>query len=367
VQGIELKPALERLYGRVPSQFEIIKLKGDASTRSYYRLRIVDGRADGLAHRPSSLIVMHLPQDYLRSDEIVNGPTPTELPFVNVHRFLEKRGIPVPKMLAEDVSRRLLLLEDLGDETLRERLQARDPQSWPFIYRQAIELLLQIHSSCCSPEPGCIAFERKFDGELLRLELDHFRQWGLEALFGPLQERDRIELEASFSYITDTIEGLPSGFVHRDFQSRNLMYAPRTSSDSLVVIDFQDALTGPRPYDLASLLCDSYVDLDPALQESLIAYYLSLAGLSSLESERFRRGFWFVVLQRKLKDAGRFIYIDRVRSNPAFLRSYPASLRYVARALEKVDGLDNLRKLLQRLIPGFPGLVSEPAAMRRSR
>lgn len=364
MQRIELEPSLKRIYGRPPSRFDVIKLKGDASTRSYYRLRIPGERADGLAYQPSSLIVMHLPSDYLRSDEIVNGPTPTELPFINVHRFLEKRGVPVPRLLAEDISRRLLFLEDLGDETLGGRLQARDPHTWPLIYQQAIQLLLHLHSACGGPEPGCIAFERTFDAELLHLELDHFRQWGLEALFGPLKERDRVELEASFSYITGEIGAMPSGFVHRDFQSRNLMYAPRETENSLVLIDFQDALIGPRPYDLASLLCDSYVDLDPALQDSLIAYYLSSAGLSSLESERFYRGFWLVVLQRKLKDAGRFVYIDRVRSNPAFLRSYPASMRYVARALEKVDGLESLNELLQRLIPGFPGEVSEPSAMR---
>ena len=31
----------------------------------------------------------------------------------------------------------------------------------------------------------------------------------------------------------------------------------------LVVIDFQDALQGPRQYDLVALLRDSYVELEP--------------------------------------------------------------------------------------------------------
>jgi N-acetylmuramate 1-kinase len=360
---MELEPALQRLYGSVPAQRELIKLKGDASTRTYYRLRVEPIKG---CSAPLSVIVMYLPEDYLRSDEIVSGPAPTELPFLSVQRLLKSRGVPVPEVLVDDCARRVLLLEDLGDETMRGRLDTLSGADWPVVYRQAIDLLARLHSTCREIEPGCIAFERQFDRDLLYKELDHFRQWGLEAVYGTLGSSDSAVLDESFQYLINAIDAVPKGFVHRDFQSRNLMYAPRGASESLVVIDFQDALIGPTPYDLASLLCDSYVDLDPAFQEELVAYYSGAAELDPRLRKAFFLGFWLVVLQRKLKDAGRFVFIDRVRGNSGFLSSYPPSLRYVGRALEKVEGLGRLRELFQRLIPGYPDQVPEPDPLRKT-
>ena len=43
----------------------------------------------------------------------------------------------------------------------------------------------------------------------------------------------------------------------------------------LVVIDFQDALQGPRQYDLVALLRDSYVELDRAFVERMLDRYLA--------------------------------------------------------------------------------------------
>ena len=45
---------------------------------------------------------------------------------------------------------------------------------------------------------------------------------------------------------------------------------------------------------------------------------------------RFERLFDLQTVQRKLKDAGRFVFIDRVKKNPSFLVHIPNSLDYVA-------------------------------------
>ena len=156
--------------------------------------------------------------------------------------------------------------------------------------------------------------------------------------------------------IVTEIEAMPFGFTHRDYQSKNLMVRP---SGDLTLIDFQDALLGPRVYDLVALLCDSYVDLDQGLQEAMIARY---AALRRIELTDLRKEFWWVALHRKLKDAGRFIYIDRVRKNPDFLQWFPQSLVYVGRALAETPGLTDLTGVLQRTIAGFPDSVSQPAS-----
>jgi aminoglycoside/choline kinase family phosphotransferase len=78
---------------------------------------------------------------------------------------------------------------------------------------------------------------------------------------------------------------------------------------------------------------------------------LAAAGGPRLAYEPFRETFDLLTVQRKLKDAGRFVFIDRVKKNPDFLRSIPASLRYVREALRRRRDLADLQAILARHVP----------------
>ena len=356
--GVDLQPALRTLYGDTAAlTFRLQKLKGDASSRSYYRIELVAGEVRGDA--PRSLVAMRLPENPLGSDERSGAEVPTELPFVDVQRMLARRGIAVPRIYVDDTQRRVLLLEDLGDETFEQRLLNTPRARWAEPYARAVDLLATMHRACRDAVPEeSIAFRRSFEPSLLRWELDHFREYGLEALVGPLPNDERVALDRDFDRLSDQVASLDRGFVHRDYQSRNLMWA---GGEQLTLIDFQDAMSGPAVYDLVALLCDSYVDLDAELQDAMIARY---AGAMALDPVRLRAGFWCVAAQRKLKDAGRFVFIDRVRGNPDFLRWYPQSLVYAGRAL-RTSGYLELFALLERRLPGFPDAAAVPEAITR--
>lgn len=350
IQGLTLEPALTQLYGRVPAQLNIKKLRGDASTRSYYRVEVPGSN-------PRTLIVMHLPADALKSDEATADSKPMELPFLNVHRLMAARGVAVPKIYVEDVPNRVLLLEDLSDETFESRLISRGKLEWSKLYGQAVDLLAQMHEKMAQPDPTSIAYTRGFDEKLLRWELDHFREWGVEAPIGPLADDVRKDLDRRFDELAREVALLPRGFVHRDYQSRNLMWAPRNEKGELVIIDFQDALIGPICYDLVALLCDSYVEIPESLQLEMIARYADKRGV---DPTNFQHAFWLQAVQRKLKDAGRFVFIDRVRGNPDFLPWYTPSLVYVGRALKHLGGLQGLDIVLKSIVPGFPNQAQKP-------
>lgn len=348
----KLDQAFQELYGKPVPATKIVKLRGDASTRSYYRVRIKDAAPD----LPSQLIIMQLPQDAFRSDEGGEQPSSERIPFLEVAELLESRGLPVPKIYAEDLAQGIVLLEDLGNTTFEKRLRNAPRTEWGELYASAIDLLAELHERCGHLPETSIVVKRRFDRQLLDWELEHFREWGLEALFGELTSDQAETLRGAFAVMVREIEAMPYGFVHRDYQSRNLMVQP---SGELTLIDFQDALIGPRAYDLAALLCDSYVSLDLDLQESMVERY---ARLRRIEPTELQKEFWRVALHRKLKDAGRFVYIDRVRKNPDFLRWYPQSLVYVGRAAARAPGLEALEGLLREKIPGFPDRVPYPAS-----
>lgn len=328
---------------------EIRPLAGDASNRRYYRA-VLDGGP------PHSAIIMQLAQaeGFKQSEEAVSGTSKEidELPFVNVLAHLAKADVPVPMLHYYDVDAGLLYLEDFGDVTLAEAARTADPATLESRYKQAIDVMVRFQMDATAPvDVGCVAFHRRFDVPLLMWEFDHFLEYGVVARRGkPMCSDDWIAIRQEFERIADLLAGEPRVFVHRDYHSRNLM----VKEDRLGVIDFQDALMGPATYDLASLLRDAYVELDESLIDELVEYYLDrMAARRVVWTNRasFRRLFDLTSIQRNLKAAGRFVYIDRVKRNPKFLPDIPRVLGYVKRNLHKYPELEPLRRRLAPYVP----------------
>ena len=125
-------------------------------------------------------------------------------------------------------------------------------------------------------------------------------------------------------------------------------------SGEQVVIDFQDALQGPRQYDLVALLRDSYVELPRDLIDEMLRRYLEklpAEGGPKLDEREFAGFFDLLTVQRKLKDAGRFVFIDQVKKNRSFLVHIPSSLRYVKEALARQPTLAEVAAILARHVP----------------
>ncbi len=325
----------------VPGHFEAQRLAGQASSRLYFRLHGPKGSG-------RSYVAMVLPPDATKSEEVSSGAAPTELPFLNVHRYLARAGVPVPAIHKNALSEGVLLLEDLGDVTLELGLATQSPRE---LYGLAIDLLADLRVKAeAHPDPSCLAFGRAFDRTLYRWELDHYLEYGWTARTGAPTEAEAQTLARHFDRLADALAALPRGFTHRDYQSRNLMLAPR----GLVVIDFQDALLGPRQYDLVALLRDSYVELPDDLVDELLARYIArVEGQTHerIDAAAFRQVFDLLTVQRKLKDGGRFEFIARVKGNPDFLPHVPASFRYVGRALERLPEHGELLTLLRSRHP----------------
>ncbi|HEX8439020.1 aminoglycoside phosphotransferase family protein [Archangium sp.] len=342
---MELEAALRdqvgKAVGRPVPQAPIKKLKGDASNRSYYRV----------GNAPESWVVMVMPPEASKkSEEASKGEPPKELPFVNVHRYLEKLGVRVPRILRYDEPAGMMVLEDLSDLTFEAALEGgKNNQA---LYTRAVDLLARLRAQAeRQPDADCLAFTRAFDEDLYDWELHHFREWGLEAWSGKKPtDAERAELDRTFRDIAKQLAAAPRGFTHRDYQSRNIM----VKDGELVVIDFQDALQGPRQYDLVALLRDSYVELDRDFVDTMLDRYIATFGEVTgerIDAKSFKAFFDLLTIQRKLKDAGRFEFINRVKGNPGFLVSIPASLRYVRDAFKRRPEMSGLQKLVAKYVP----------------
>ncbi len=309
-------------------------LVGDMSTRRYHRVTT--------GTDPDSVIVMELP---VAPPPTGNPPGPS---FVNVQQYLEKGGLPVPRVYRADLAARMIVLEDLGDLTFESAVAAAtNSQAKTTLYMKAAGLIVALQRLGREhADPACMALRRRFDGQLLRWELEHFREWFLLVeRQATLTAAENDILSSAFEWITSTLLRAPQALCHRDFQSRNILI-DRTGA--LRIIDFQDALMGSQAYDLVALLRDSYAELDHSELDDIIGYFVEK---SDCDRTLFLDLFQVQTLQRKLKDAGRFVFADRRRGNPSFLRYLPTTLRYIRNALSSVPALHEARVVLQRHVP----------------
>lgn len=314
----------------------VAPLTGDASARSYYRVSF-----EGTSRVGASAILMVMPAGAgpLGSEEASEGENPiTEMPFLNVARHLARAGVNVPAIFDARPEQGLVLLEDLGDTHLYDVVSNESQRLKGLqFFGLAVDQMSRMHEAASRPVAGddCVAFHQRMSERLILWEFEHFIEYGYEARVGrKLSDEEGRGVRELFATISRELAEQPAVFTHRDFHSRNIL----VSEGSIVLIDFQDALMGPAVYDLASLLRDRYFGLSDDEIVALIQRYL-LARPQSREArmpfEAFRRLFDLQVLQRNMKAAGRFVYLDRVKGKPHLLKHIPALFASMRETIER--------------------------------
>ncbi|MCI5222652.1 MAG: hypothetical protein D3924_08285, partial [Candidatus Electrothrix sp. AR4] len=149
---------------------------------------------------------------------------------------------------------------------------------------------------------------------------------------------DEKKIKQEFSALADRAgEADASFFLHRDFQSRNIM----VRHDSVRFIDYQAGRLGPLGYDLASLLIDPYASLPQLSQDELLEYYLDvLTSLFPYDRHRFRREYVSLALQRNLQILGAFAFLSEQQGKLFFRQYITPALHSLQTLLAKVPASD---------------------------
>ena len=273
--------------------------------------------------------------------------------FLAFTKHFRNLGLNVPELIAEDPSRGIYLLQDLGDQTLKEevdrsRLGGDFPEGIKPIYRSALGHLLQFQTeghrgmdySVCVPR-------QEFDLQSMMWDLNHFKYYFLKLLGIPFNEQ---ELENDFNAFAGFLSGADSDhFMYRDFQARNILLHDST----LYFVDYQGGRRGALQYDVASLLFEARVDLPPDIREELLEYYLeSMERETGMRPAEFRRHYYGFVLIRILQAMGAYGIRGIVENKPLFLQSIPFAIRNIAWLIQQSlipEGLQELSSCLARL------------------
>ena len=160
-------------------------------------------------------------------------------------------------------------------------------------------------------------------------ESDYFYTAFWLELFGG---KERQDVNDEFEDIAkNAAHGMDNQFLHRDFQSRNVMINP---AGELRIIDYQAGRLGPPGYDLASLLIDPYAGLPCFFQETLLARYIEeLSSYIDFDERLFRHQYEFLALQRNMQILGAFSFLYRQRGKLFFKAFIRPALDMLAKRL----------------------------------
>ncbi|WP_174300510.1 aminoglycoside phosphotransferase family protein [Caulobacter sp. S45] len=295
----ELREAFLRTHGLADAVRE--PMPGDASTRAYVRLHP--------ASRHTPLILMDAPPA-AESEAAPSDATPSERialgynavtrlaggrvdAWAAVAAFLRARGLSAPAVLALDASQGFAVLEDLGSDLFRDRLEAgADPAE---VYGQAVDLLVNLHAEAPPaildvPGGGAWALPT-YDALALRMGLDLWLQWWPPlARMAPPPPEALADWPDLWAPILARGERGATVFTHRDYHAENLLWLPdRIGVGRVGLLDFQDAVCGHPAWDLVSLLQDARQDVAPALEAAMLARYL--AARPHMDAEAFRADY----------------------------------------------------------------------------
>jgi aminoglycoside/choline kinase family phosphotransferase/choline kinase len=245
--------------------------------------------------------------------------------FIAIGRHLRDRDVPVPAIHFADPFAGMVFLEDLGDTSLQAAVQTMpDRERVKTAYRSVIDAAVRMAVDGARGFDTGWTFQTPAYTRALILEREclYFQNAFLIGYAGLEVGEDFSE---EFNRIADgALDGTEPGFMHRDFQSRNIML----KDGRWYFIDFQGGRFGPPQYDLAALLIDPYVDLPAQEQEELLDYAMQgLARRRPLDPARFRRVYAHCALSRNLQALGAFGFLTRVKGKPQFARYIPAALR----------------------------------------
>jgi hypothetical protein len=318
-----------------PEDIAVEKLTGDASTRRYFRLRLPDGK---------TFIVACYAEPF----------DPATHPYCDVTALFRSAGLPVPDLLDVDGPRAMMLVQDLGDLRLQDWVPRATADARRRAYREAVDLILRIQEATrLAFERGSVASRLAFDEEKLGWELRFFYTTFFEAyLQQPLPDDQRERVLAECEHIARELAARPRVLTHRDFHSRNLMLWDGRQ----YIIDHQDARQGPSSYDLASLLGDPYVVLEPDLVEEMFAYFVQRKaeqkgpGAHPLDGREFEHEYEVMMVQRLLKATGTYAYQTAVVGTTVYVPYIGRALRGALRALDRLGQYPALHRAVARAL-----------------
>lgn len=253
-------------------------------------------------------------------------------------RFLGRNGVQVPRVLIDWPQENICVIEDVGAYNLEFWIKQLSPHACCDLYRKTLDQVIGLHTRVTRAAIKhstelCPPFTRQLYQWEHKLFCEQFLAHHMK-----LSEGEMAAVSRELGRLIPEQTRAPQVIVHRDLQSSNVL----VKGDRVYLIDFQGMRFGTAAYDLASLLCDPYVNLPPAMRDNLLEYYLDRVKNAKIVRELF----WTAAIQRLAQALGAFGRLGAIPATSYFLKNIPAGVKQLREALQHQSGLPTLKACL---------------------
>ena len=302
---------------------KLIKIKGDASFRSFFRKK-VNGQ--------SSIIV------YAEKEKFKNL-----LVYDAINKILKKNKILAPKLYTQRYNKNFIEIEDFGNETVYKILKKKNKNKFSY-FAQIIKLLIQIQSI---KDRRVKNFKNqnytipKYDKKILMNEANLFCDWYVKKNLSKLRKKNFCKnFKKIIKELTLKLKLKNNIFVHRDFHVSNLMLV----NNQIGLIDSQDALIGNKAYDLVSLIDDVRFKTSNSFKEKIFNFYIKKQ--KKLDIKKFKNDFEILSVLRNLKIIGIFTRLAHRDRKKNYLKLIPYTWQLINMRISQNQVFIDLKNLL---------------------
>lgn len=302
-------------------------LTSDASLRQYFRLSQFEG---------TKRILMDDPVGRESCER-----------FIKIAKILKRFGYSVPEIFDQDLDHGFLLLEDLGDVTFTRALETNVDEQ--MLYEAAVNVLIDLHRHYDIATDDLEAYNpEKYVNEVLL-----FIDWYLPIIFKEKPTKEmRNEFIKAWEQVFSHLKEVPNSLILKDFHVDNLIWLDNKEGiKKCGLLDFQDALMGPTPYDLVSLLQDVRRDISEILENDMINKYLM--AFPKIDHFQFRAAYAILGAQRNTRILGTFTRLYFTMGKKRYLDFLPRTWTLVKKDLEHV-ALAPVKEWFQKYGPKHP-------------
>jgi aminoglycoside/choline kinase family phosphotransferase len=286
--------------------------------------------------------------------------------FFYFSQHFKKAGLPMPTIYSVNEEKTMYLQEDLGTESLLDKLEKNGHIDYTYsLYQETLRQLakVQIIGDEGLDYERCLT-AKEFGKQAILSDLLYFKYYFVDTLKVPYDKQAMLDdFETLSSYLDNSNQKY---FLFRDFQSRNVI----VNNDKVQFIDFQGGMKGALQYDVASLLWQAKANLSEDWKDKLLDGYIDEIELllnQQIDRQMFQSQYNGYVLIRLLQVLGAYGFRGLFERKAHFLTSIPLALRNLRYFMEhKSVGLQTLEfdKILKlvvsdEIIAGFETVKAE--------
>tara|TARA_B100001093_G_scaffold497850_1_gene545263 strand:- start:641 stop:1585 length:945 start_codon:yes stop_codon:yes gene_type:complete len=302
---------------------EFKEIKGDASFRKFYRNK-----------KRNSIII------FSKKEKQKNL-----LVYDAINKILNKNKILAPKLLSQRYQKNYIEIQDLGDETIFQKINKKKINKY-LIMKRVIRILNKIQlikDKKIKNFLNQLYTIKYYDESKLFNETKIFIDWYVPTKLSKNKLKDfNSKFKKEIKFLLSKLKHKNKTFVHRDFHVSNLIY----KKNNIGLIDNQDALIGNKAYDLASLVDDVRFKTSYQFKKKIYDYYLSIN--KNIKGDNFKNDFEILSVLRNLKIIGIFTRLAKRDNKKRYLKLIPYAWEMIIFRMNCNKVFNNLNILMKQ-------------------